>query len=487
MNKFLESIKNKKVRYGTFSTLMIVIVIAILVIINLVVDRLNLSFDMTSNKKYSLSTQSKDLLANVDMDITIYALVRSGEENNMFANGVGASTFKELLQEYQNSNKHISVVYKDPYLYPQFAVKYEENGASLPVNTVIVESAKRFRVLNPGEMITTDFDQQTWQQYVKSIEIEPRITNAINYVTADNTPVIYTFTNSGDLEIPEGLRNQITLANFEIKNFDVLIEDIPEDCAILFLTQPPRDWTETAANKVREFLQGGGKALFVIGYYFTDMPNFTGVLETYGVTQGKYLVIEGDQKNYLSSPLYLLPNTQQHDITAKLTDKNNPFRTLFFQCSGIEALAVKKQSITIEPLLTTSAQAYGRVNPENQMIAKQPDDVSGPINVAVAVTDSFYTNEQHITKLVILASAYALDESYNNAIDNGNYMFITGAINWLQGKSGTVYIPSKTPSSYSQLVMTQQQTVTLVIFSVFVVPVAILAIGLTVWLRRRYS
>jgi len=489
MNKILESLKSKKVRYGTFSTLMIVIVIAILIIINLVVDRLNLSYDMTANKLYSISQQSKDILANIDQDITIYALVRTGEENFMFANAVGQLTFKELLQEYANNSSHITVEYKDPYLYPQFAEKYNSEGeGALPVNTVIVEnkSNNRFRAINPNEMITTDYNMQSFQQYVKTIDIEPRVTNAINYVTAENTPVIYTFTNHNEAGIPESLQDQMIMANFDVKTFDIVTKDIPEDCTILFLTQPARDWTESAVEKVREYLQNDGRALFAFNNIFTDMPNLNSLLDSFGVKIGNYLVIEGSAEHLVSSnPTIMLPIIADHELNKTLLERN--YRPLFVQPSGVETLPVKKNSIKIEPLLTTSSSSYGKVNPEAQSIAKEEGDVDGPINVAVAVTDSYYTDVQHTTKLVVVAASSIVDEQINYQLNGSNYFFLINSLNWLQDKDDTVYIPSKSPSTLSQLTITQQQIYIMMFFSVFVVPLSVIAVGLVVWLRRRYS
>ena len=486
MNKILDSFKNKKVRYGSFSTLMIVTVIAILVIVNLVAGRLNLSYDMTANKKYTISQESKDILANIKQDVTLYVLVRTGDEDSIFANAVGQLTFRELLQQYANSSSHINVQFKDPYLYPQFTEKYSEGGGALPIYSVIVESGPRFRVINPNDMITTDYNPQTYQPYVKSIDIEPQVTNAINYVTAENTAVIYTFTNNDEMTIPEALKGQIEMANYDLKTFDIVTEDIPSDCAALFLTQPARDWTEVAADKVKAYLQNDGRAIFAINYIFVDMPNLNSVLEAYGVSLGNYIVIEGDQKNYyLGNPLNLLPNIDQHDLTRKLLERKFPI--LLTQSSGADTLSVKKNSIKIEPLLTTSSQAYGKVDVNSQTIAKEAGDVDGPINIAVAVTDSYYTNEQHTTKLVFAATSSILDEQINNRTGGGNYEFLIDSLNWLQDKEDSVFIPSKTPNTNYQLTMSQQQSRVLMFVSIFVIPITIIGVGLIVWLRRRYS
>jgi ABC-type uncharacterized transport system involved in gliding motility auxiliary subunit len=465
---------------------MIVIVIAILVIVNLVAERLNLSFDMTANQQFSISDETRDVLANVSQDVSIYVLVRTGEENDIFSNAVGQLTFKELLGEYANANSHISVEYKDPYLYPQFAEKYSDGEGSLAVNTVIVESGDRFRAINPNDMITTDYDMNTYQQYVKTIDIEPRVTNAINYVTAENTSVVYTFTSNNETGIPDALKNQISMANYDVKTFDILTEDIPADCTILFITQPARDWTEDTATKVKEYLQNDGRALFAVNNVFVPMPNLNSVLEAYGVKIGEYLVVEGSTDHFvLNNPRYLLPDIASHDLTQTLIDRN--YRPLLIQGSGVDSADLVKNSTKIEPLLTATSSAYGKTNPEATTLAKEEGDVDGPINLAVAITDSFYTDVQHTAKLVVTASSSITDESVNNTIGGGNYLFLINALNWLQDKDDTVYIPSKSPSTTQQLTMTQQQVYFLMAVSVFVIPPAIIVIGLIVWLRRRYS
>ncbi|MDR2650664.1 MAG: GldG family protein [Clostridiales bacterium] len=486
MNKILDSLISKRVRYGAFSTLMIVIVIVILVIVNLVAGRLDLSFDMTANKKFSISDETKEALAKIGQDVSIYVLVRTGEENNIFSSAVGPLTFKELLREYTNANSHISVEYKDPYLYPQFAEKYSEDGSALSVNTVIVESGGRFRAINPNDMITTDYDMNTYQQYVKTIDIEPRVTNAINYVTAENTSVVYTFTSNNETDIPDGLKNQIAMANYDVKTFDIFTEDIPEDCTILFITQPARDWIEDTADKVKTYIQNDGRALFVVNNVFVPMPNLNSVLEAYGVKIGEYLVVEGSADHFvLNNPRYLLPNIVSHDLTQTLIDRN--YRPLLIQCSGVDFAELKKNSTKIEPLLTSTSVAYGKTNPETTTLAKEDGDADGPFNLAVAITDSFSTDTQHTSKLVVAAASSIVDESVNSTIGGANYLFLINSLNWLQDKDDTVYIPSKQPSANQQLTMTQQQVYLLMAVSIFVIPPAIIAIGLVVWLRRRYS
>jgi ABC-type uncharacterized transport system involved in gliding motility auxiliary subunit len=214
-------------------------------------------------------------------------------------------------------------------------------------------------------------------------------------------------------------------------------------------------------------------------------PNLAGVLETYGVEVGSELIIEGNSRNFISNtPHYLIPDYAAHDITDTLSSKG--IRTLFPLSSGINTLDMTRASVTVEPLLTTSGDAYGKSNPEATTINKEPGDLDGPFNLAVAVTDSYYTNEQHYTRLVVMGTSIVLDDNINAVVSGSNYDFIQGSLDWMSDNEGSVYIMPKT-SRGSNLMMTQNTAILIVIFSCIVLPVLILGTGLFIWLRRRHS
>ena len=69
---------DKKLLYGTFSTVTILIVIAALIFINLVVEKLNIEVDLTSEELYTISDKSKEALKNISEDVYIYSLKGRG-------------------------------------------------------------------------------------------------------------------------------------------------------------------------------------------------------------------------------------------------------------------------------------------------------------------------------------------------------------------------------------------------------------------------
>lgn len=62
MTNLIHALNNKKFRYGAFSTLTAIVVLAVLIIVNLIFFSLNLSYDVSKNKAYSISQYSIDII-----------------------------------------------------------------------------------------------------------------------------------------------------------------------------------------------------------------------------------------------------------------------------------------------------------------------------------------------------------------------------------------------------------------------------------------
>ena len=110
MEKFVNSFKNKKFRYGGYATAITAVALAILIIINLLVGKLNLKVDLTKNKLFSLSEQTYNVLDKLNKNVTIYVFDEAGKENE---------TIKEIADKYAARSKKIDVQFKDPIKYPQ--------------------------------------------------------------------------------------------------------------------------------------------------------------------------------------------------------------------------------------------------------------------------------------------------------------------------------------------------------------------------------
>ena len=478
MKNLKESFASKKFRYGTFSTLTAIAVIALLVVVNLVVERFPMKYDLTKDKRYSISEQTTNVLDRLTEDVRIYPLFATGQEYTQFV---------EILDQYAARSPHITVTQKDPDLYPTFVAKYQKNDEAIPANSIVVESDKRFKVIKANELYTQSMNYQTYQYDLTSIDIEPKVTNAIQYVLQDNTPMIYALAGHNEIELPASYQAALKDVGYEYGTINLLLEEaVPEDCQILFIATPAKDISQLEAEKITKYLENNGKAMFFLDYVPYDLTNLRSILVKYGVDLGQYYISEGDANYHIPNEnRVILPHMQSHDITNILIEKKYP--QLVFYATGIDTQQNRKDSLEIIPVLTTSNQAFGKNSAEAASINKEPGDVDGPFNLAVAIKDSFYVGDDYFTtQLFVMGTTSILDDAIDyNYVGGGNSSFVLNCANWLAQKEETIYVPSKAPSTSIPLSISQQQSTIISVFAIGVIPVAIFGAGLGVWLRRR--
>ena len=480
MSSIFASFKDKRLRYGTFSTLMMIVAVVIFLMINMVAGQTHIVRDMTADNMYSLSRHSRDFLRGLNTDVTIYALFSTGSEDMRISS---------MLDEYAAASSHIRVEYRDPVLHPAFVYQFVDFDESIALDSVIVvnDRTNKSRVVHNSDMFIMETDWQTLSRYLARIDIEPAISRAIHFVTLDDAPTIYYVTGSGEAPLSEPLVKFFDDSNYKIEELNIVLRDIPEDCDMLFITMPGRDWSTEAASRVSSYLASNGRALAILGFNPERYENLDNLFAAYGVSVGDFFIVEGDSNfHFPGFPHFVVPAFISHDITQPILERE--FFTLHVFTSGIIEEPLRRASTVIEPLLVTSQRSYGKTNPETATINKEPEDIDGPFNLAVTITDTYYMGDNFTTQLVVFGSgAELMDDELNSYIGGTNWDILLNSADWLRGQSSSIYIPSKTPPSVTRLTMTQGQANGIAIASVIVLPILIIATGLTIWLRRRHS
>ena len=107
-------------------------------------------------------------------------------------------------------------------------------------------------------------------------------------------------------------------------------------------------------------------------YINLEMPNLKSVIETYGVTYEDGVVLEGDSKHYIMQvPYYLVPTINSTEITSEMVLDNR--YVLMPIAQSVKILDEYRDSLTIEPILTTSENAYIKADVENMTTFEKED------------------------------------------------------------------------------------------------------------------
>lgn len=473
-------LENKKVlRHGSYSIGVMAIVIAIVVVLNLVIQELPSSFreiDLSSEKLYTIGDQTKELLDDLDKDVDLYYIAQDGTES---------TDIQRLLERYEERSEHIKVEQKDPAVYPTFTQQYTSDSVSN--NSIIVVCEDKSRVVNYSDMYETSINYQTYTQETTAFDGEGQLTSAINYVISDDMPVLYTLEGHNEASMGTAMTETIQKANIEIQSLNLLTQDsVPEDASCLFIFAPSTDLSEDEANKIIEYLENGGKALIISNYTDEEMPNFESVLENYGVRPVDGIVMEGDTAHYISqNPYYLLPNIESNDVTSGLSSQSR--YVLMPLAQGIETLDNIRDSLDIQSILTTSDSAYSKTDLENmQTMEKESSDIDGPFDLGVSITEDVGDDAQ--TQIVYFASSSIFDDTIDSYVSGTNYELLSSSLSWLcqseEDNINTISIPSKSLDT-SMLTISAADVNFWSIFVTAVIPVCILLIGFGIWMKRR--
>ena len=272
------SFRTRTFRAGGYSLAAAAVVIAIAVAVNLVVGALPADWtktDLTSTGLYSLSSQTQQMVSALEDEVTVYWLVQSDTEDN---------TIGELLERYQDLSKNLKVEHVDPVVSPNFAQQY--TTSTLYNNSLIVTCGDRSRYISYYDIYVTDYNSYyTTGTTSTQFDGESQLTSAIDYVTNEDLPTVYTLTGHGESQLPSTLSDGAAEENVLLSELSLLTqESVPEDADALIIYAPQSDISADEKEMLLTYLQGGGKLLLVTDYTETAMPNLAEVMAYYGTS-----------------------------------------------------------------------------------------------------------------------------------------------------------------------------------------------------------
>ena len=468
--KIKASFSGRKFRGRMYITTVTAVVFVIILVVNMLASQLNIQIDVSSRKLYTLTEDTKKLVSELNEDVTIYYLAQTGSEEEIF---------KKIVEKYDGLSDRISLVYKDPVLYPTFAKEYVEENVSANSLIVVNNATGRAKYIDFSDMLVQELDYNTYSYNTTGIDVEGELTSAIQFVTSGELPVMYVVEGHGETENGAKFKEALEKMNIDIQALKTLsATSIPEDCGLLYINSPTTDFNEEETTMIREYLASGGSLLATVNYRTAGLKNYLSILDYYGVELVNDIVFEADMSMlYSNNPMYLLPAFQSHSITSLAQSGKIP--VIMPQSVAVKQSGTTRSSMTFNELLTTSASSYAK-NPENITTAeKEKGDLEGPFTVGLLAADSYQGTE---TKVVVYTTDFAFADA---AMGYGNHDLLRGTMGYLIGESASpLSIPTKSMEA-EYIYTSQAQALAWGAVIIVLVPLAILITGIVISVRRR--
>ena len=462
---------SKQVRYGGYALLTSLGMVAVMVLVNLVVDQFQLEADLTQNRLFSLSDQTFQVLDNLDSDVTVYQIGTTGRENPLI---------DSVLERYAKRSSHIKLATLDPERNPGLATKYEEEGQVRP-GGLVVDAGDRFRMISQFDIFNVNM--QTRQ--ATSLSLEQELTAALLYVTTGDLPKVYLLEGHGEQSMFQlgisglSVRDLLENDNYAVDTLDLVSrETVPDDADVLLVVAPAQDLTAAEIGRLESWMRDGGRVVFALqGARRSELPNLAELLAGFGVRVVNGIIVEEAGRHTPDSQVFLVPEMTSHEIVAPM--RSDRLFTVIPAAGPIEELETKRRTLTVESFLNTSAGSFLRTDFDIQSVEQQEGEPNGPFAVGVAITDNDLDGYVK-SRVVVYSSAMFLSQPYQ-----ANYDMLLNSLSWARSREESISIRAKSLRTFP-LRITRLAALIISGVAVLIIPLGVLGAGLAVWLRRRH-
>ena len=436
--------------YGVNTIFAIIIFLGIVIFINLFSAKIYKRFDLTKNKLYTLSDQTKKILKNLKNNLEIIAFYQATSPEK--------DKCKEILEQYKNSCPKITYKFIDPDRKPTIAKKYNITS----YGTIVLKYGEKSEKIYSPE--------------------EKEITTAILKLAKENKKKIYFSKGHGEKSFDKDLnilKTNLENEQYKIGEIVLLKEGIPSDCNVVVICGTLIDFTEKEIEILKDYLEKGGRILICLDP--GNFPNIQKFLSEYGVESKNSVVIDLASRKFLgdaSTPMII--NYPYHQIT-----KNFNLASVFSIARVVERGRNIPSGVEVDEIAKTSDASWGETNMkllEEGKVKFDNRDIKGPLSVAVAVEKK--EKEKNKSRMVIFGDSDFLTDKFINF--SGNRDFILNSIAWLGEENILISIREKKEES-QPLSLSAKQGRILFYGSVIVIPFLILFSGVSVYLRRKYK
>ena len=481
-----EEIKSRKLKYGNIATLFSIIFIIAVILINIFIgymtERFVLEVDLTNERLFEISEDTKEVLADLDEQIIITVLA---DETDYRDSTELLTNIYETLQRYEAlAGDKITVRYINPNLNPKKVEQYNVL-CNVVSNDIIVESNKRYKRLSPSNLYSAETDDDGTTYYV-GLRAEQRLTSSILFVTSDViSKAAYIRGHNEGYSIDE-LDTLLNYANYEVDSLRLATEDIPEDVTLIIIDAPAQDFTTIETAKLDDFFANGGDAIIALSPNVTEeLTNLSLLFEEWGVKYSHELVFDSAQ-SISGYPMWVVPNVHTFEgITANLNIRNQ--WPVVIAALPIEITGTQTGSDTVTTLMSTSSTSYGKnIDALTSVYDKTEGDVDGPFNLMV-LSERFVSdkNLNYVRSSIIFCSAGMMTDSILSESAYLNRDYMGACLNYVAEYTDGVIIADKNFASISLTILKWQANLVLWLV-VLGIPCLIIIMGIVVWARRRH-
>ncbi len=460
---------NKNIKFKFNSLFVTTVVIIAVIFVNLIVTALsakvNLKLDLTRSQKFEITEQTQTVMKQLDKTIDVKVVGKKDDVNLEVI---------EFLDRYSAMNNKFKVTYIDVEKNQSVLYTYISKGETLHMGDVVLECGDRYKIVSVSSLYTQSVSTVPGENKY-NFDLEMKLTNAVVTLTGTGEEsVVYLLEGHSEATLSY-LSSLLSEQGYKTRTINILNSEIPADAMTVISCVPAADYTIEECEKINAFLQGGGNFMVIATAGAPELPRLDAYLAEWGISKTSGIVVEHDaDKMYNGIPFAIMADAGHHEITASVISQKTPI--LFSESVGYDTQKSNAQNAVPTVLITSSEKSVGKANLNAETAAYEEGDDMGPVGMMVL-------SEKENSKVLVIGSASAVEIS---AQYPGNAQLISSAVSYLTDNGGSLKIAPKEVTEGKITNLTKTGINVLYYSLVFVLPAIILAIGIVIWLKRRY-
>lgn len=461
--------KQKKMKKAN-AWITVICAIAIFTVFNIALktlaQKIQLSFDMTPNRLFVLSDETNTYLDNLSDEVRMYYLIEPGSESPYIT---------EVIDRYEKKSDKIKMEKVDPVKNPAFVSRYTVDGESIEKGTIIVESNKRYTMVDPGTALTIIRDKNGNVSRSLGFSLEQKLTNAIDFTVRNSIVTVRYADGHGGVSFTVPA-SKLRSENIDVKKIVLSDEKVTaSDTDLLVLFGLKEDLSEDEAQNVREYLDNGGN-LFITIDPGTRPENILEIAGEYGITVENNILTEGNKGEIVGgNELNLMAVSDEHKICENLKNTN----ILFPSASSLSI--AENEDANVSYLLKTKSSTKVNELLDGDIGRKLSQ---GSFGIAAI-------GERGNSKVFVASTSKFLvpdDSKLNNILNLVNYQnreFFVQTVKYLTDSENLlVSVGAKSIDSKNFIISNNKKFIYIILFG-GILPFTIFVLGFILWIKRR--
>ena len=504
------------------NTIFMVLLFIIMGLIAWLSIRYEIQADWTVNNRHTLSEASKKVLAELTKPIKITVYVTKDNELR--------SAVRELIARYQRQADNITLHFVDPFYAPNEARQQDIQNKG-EVRIQYKDRTEHLQFLSEQEL--TAALQRLLRPSRLAVFLEGHGERSLNK------------SENHDLsEWAKALKN--IGINVQTRNFGE-VPAVPADADVLVIASARHKFLPGEITLIADYIDQGGNLLWLIDPA-TPLHSLEIIAKKLGLTIQPGIIVDPISQLFVNNPAVVSITTTgygEHPVTSRIEKE---VLTLFPHASGLIVAPPENEGWEEMALLTTNQQAWSETETEGTVEFNEGPDIEGPLNIAFALvrdkpefannSEAHDDSEEHKEHAVESNDAKTENEIQNSVAETENTendaktendtqnsvadietddaeahddtyqeqrLIIVGdgdflsnvflgyggnldlglkMINWLATDDTLIDIPSKTAVDLD-LELSSSAVILLGGIFLFILPLGLISMGLSVWLWRR--